>query len=169
MYKYWLYMWYPWLPVAFRRHPSNLFDFIWKKLVKFFKPFDSDPPPYPGITASKFRIPLDPQHCNILSGSGLCHNRISPWNLKGVGFTRFRSCPFICNHSSWTRHFCVDELKADLKPVRNLATEYLDNLPIASTLLRMLLDLHLIRVVLSSSKSKYSRIYIFHPKWHPFT
>jgi len=61
-------MWYPWLPVAFRRHQdnpflvlvvvSNLFYFIWIKLVNFFKPVDSDPPPYPGITASMFRIPL---------------------------------------------------------------------------------------------------------------
>ena len=37
---------------------SNLFYFIWIKLVNFFKPVDSDPPLYPGIIASMFWIPL---------------------------------------------------------------------------------------------------------------
>jgi len=71
MYKYWLYMWYPWLPVACRTHTdnpflvlvvvSNLFYFIWIKLVNFFKPIDSDPPlpQYHGI--------------NVLD---------TPWNLR---------------------------------------------------------------------------------------
>jgi len=64
-YKYWLY---PQLPVAFRRHPdnpflvlvvvSNLFYFIWIKLVNFFQPIDSDPL-YPGVMASMFWILLD--------------------------------------------------------------------------------------------------------------